>query len=325
MGSASSNVSSIQQSFMTNITQANQLTCQAQSTPTQDNNFVAVSGTTVQGNFVGVGTCANTDASCLIVSNMNNSITNILTASLSQNNQTETDWFNGFQFTADTNYFDMNQSVTNNINQINQSTCAANSAPDLSNNYIYVANTKVKGNFVGVGSKSNASANCSMTNTMKNNTYNQAQADANQSNVIKGMFVSMVGAFTTMIIIIVIAVVILFSITAIAKVGYSKTSKSGAAKPLTLEQQLLAAESLDLSSVPPAEMSPTMAPTISPTITPTMASTSPSTFETFGNLASQFGQSDIGKSLSSSLSSSFQSYSSDVSKSLAASTKAKIK
>lgn len=304
--SASTNISDINQSFMTNITTINQSSCQATSSPYVSGNFIAVTGGVIKGDYTGIDSAANTDASCLIVSNMQNSVTSVLEASLSQNNNTETDWFNGFQFTADTNVFNMYQSTTNNINQINQTTCTANSAPNISNNYQYMANEKVGDDYVGVSSQANATANCAMTNTMKNNVYNQAQANANQSNVIKGMFVSMVGAFTTMIIIVVIAVVILFSIEAVAKVGYSKgghTTQTSTHVP-TLEEELAQLESLDLSSdvlAPSSEGSslaippPVHTPHAPSTPVPHSASAHNSSSNTLSSLLSAASESDLGK------------------------------
>lgn len=262
MASATTNIASIQQSFMNNITQQDQQNCIATVSDSTNNNVVIVNGANIGGNFTGVSSTAKTDATCLMVSNMEDSISNILSATLQQTNTTETDWFNGFQFTADTNVFDISQSVTNNISQINEATCAANTVTSTNDNYVYVTNSKIGGDFIGVTSSANASASCSMTNTMKNTTYNQAQASAKQNNTIKGMFVAMVGAFAAIIGIIVIGVIILFAVGAIGYVGYGAVSSrkygqpSGNGQQSSEDQEIMAAEQLGLtpdvlSSLPP--------------------------------------------------------------------------
>lgn len=223
-GVFSQNIANIQQSFMNNITQNNQQSCQATVSNQANNNVVIVNGATINGNFTGVTTNVSTDASCLMVSNMDDSISNILSASLQQTNTTETDWFNGFSFDSNTNVFDIAQSVTNNISQINQATCSANQVSSTSNNYIYLTNATVNGDFVGVSDTLTASASCSITNAMKNSTYNSAAAVANQTNTDKGMFVTMVGSFAGIIGLIIIIVIILFAVGAIGFVGYEATS-----------------------------------------------------------------------------------------------------
>jgi type IV secretory pathway VirB2 component (pilin) len=251
MASATTNIASIQQSFMNNITQVDQQNCIATVSNSANNNVIIVNGANIKGDFTGVSSTTSTDATCLMVSNMDGSISNILSATLQQTNTSQTDWFNGFQFTADTNSFNINQSITNNISQINEATCSANTTTSVSNNYVYVTNATIGGDFIGVTDTANASANCNMTNTMKSTTYNQAQASATQSNTIQGMFVAMVAAFAAIIGIMVIGVIILFAVGSIGYVGYDvvkKPSQPGELSPeQSEEQQIEAAESLGLT------------------------------------------------------------------------------
>jgi len=254
MGSASTNIANIQQDFMNNITQQSQQSCLAVSTPSSNNNVVIVNGANIGGDFTGVSQTTTTDASCLIVSNMEDSVSTILSATLSQTNTTETDWFNGFQFTADTNQFDLTQSVVNNISQINQTTCSANNSQSSNNNYVYLTNANVGGDFVGVTTSSNASASCTMNNIMKNNTYNQGQAQDAQGNTIKGMFVAMLASFAFIVGIIVIGVIILFAVGALGFVGYGassshKSSSSSSPSQMSKEDQELQ-EASDLGLTP---------------------------------------------------------------------------
>ena len=226
MSTSTHNTADIQQAFMNNITQDDQQNCLATTSNTVTGNIVRIDNSHIKGDFTGVAAVTNTDASCLMVSNMEDTISNILSATITQTNSTSTDWFNGFQFTSDTNTFDLSQSVVNNISQINQQTCSANTTTSTSNNYVYVTNTTVGGDFIGVTSTANASASCSMNNTMKTTTYNQAQATVNQSNTVKGMFATILGAFVLIVGIIVIGVIVIFAFGAIAQVGYHSMSQS---------------------------------------------------------------------------------------------------
>ena len=256
MVSATANIADIQQSFMNNITQDDQQNCTAVSSSTTNDNVVIVNGANIGGDFTGVSNTTTTDASCLMVSNMEDSVADILSATIAQTNKSETDWFNGFQVTENVNEFNLGQTVVNNISQLNQATCSANTTVSNNSNYVYLANAEVGGDFVGVTSSSSASATCSMNNMMKNTTYNQAQANTSQSNTVEGMFVAMVAAFASVVGLIVIAVIILFAVGALGFVGYeassSHKSSSGASPSPVSEtesedQELAEADDLGLS------------------------------------------------------------------------------
>lgn len=242
----STNITNIQQDFMNNILQQNQQNCIVGANSNANNNYVNISGAKIGGNFTGIINTVNTDASCLMVSSMDNSVSSILSATTQQTNTAATDLLSGFA--ALTNVFNVRQSITNNISQINEATCSANSLASSSNNYVYAENAQIKGNFVGVNGGANAKANCTMTNTMKNTTYNQAQASATQSNTAEGIFATMAGAFITVVGLIVIAVIFLYATGSLGYAGYKKSNTGGISEQRQAENaELAAAEQLGLT------------------------------------------------------------------------------
>jgi len=218
MGGSHSNTATINQSFANNITTVDQENCVSNANAQVSGNVLIVSGSTVSGN-VGVIAAATTDASCLMVSAMENNIQDIMKATSTQTNNTSNDWFGGFEWNKDNNTFNLTQSVTNNISQINESTCTGNALASNNNNYVYIHGSTIGGN-VAIASTTDPKANCSMTNMMKNYTYNYVQGDNNQSNTQKGMFVAIVSAICLLIGVIIIGVVILFAVGAIGFTGY---------------------------------------------------------------------------------------------------------
>lgn len=246
MGSNTSNIGEIQQKFMNNITQEDQQNCIATVQSTTNDNVVIVQGATIDGNFTGVSSTVNTDATCLMVSNMEDTVRNMLSATLQQTNEVASDMAGDFSWQNAENKFDINQSVVNNISQINEATCAANTTSSTDNNYVYVSNSKVRGDFIGVSNKANATANCSMTNSMKNTTYNQAQASATQSNTVLGMFVAIAAVIAGVIGVIVFGVIILFAVGAIGYVGY-KGYSGGSSEENPEDQELQAVQELGLT------------------------------------------------------------------------------
>lgn len=256
--SISKNVGDIQQDFMNNIVQQNQQNCVSKANNQANGNVFIIQGGNIDGDFYGIVNTVSTDATCLIVSSMTDSVKNILSATIDQTNSAATDMFNFLSSNKQDNTFNIEQSVTNNISQINEATCAASTTNSASDNYFYVGG-RVGGNFVGATNDASASANCSMTNTMKNYTYNQAQATATQSNTVLGMFATFLATFAFIVAIVVIGTVIMFSTGAFKKTGYENAPQLtqeekdlAAARDLGLTPDLLEA----LTQMPPMSVTP---------------------------------------------------------------------
>ena len=253
MGNFTSNSASITQEFYNNVTQENQESCIVSNTTTAEGNTIIVSGARIDGNFVGVQVASNTDSTCLLSSSMGSTIENILEASLKQTNKTSTDWFNGFQFNKQDNIFNIKQSVSNNIAQINEQTCASNSIVSANNNYIYLNGGTVGGDFIGVDTTSNFKANCAITNAMKNSTYNRAQASSNQSNSVTGMWAALMSVIAALIGLGVVVVIGVASVGGIGAVGYAvhEAKSSGSTGPQSapseLQRDIMAEQQLGIS------------------------------------------------------------------------------
>lgn len=239
MGGFQSNHVSVTQAFYNNITQANQQSCTASSTVSQNGNVIIINGDKINGNFGGVVNDISTDASCTITSAMDNIVQDILQATATQTNKSASDMFGDFSFHGNENNFNVNQFVVNNITQINEATCAASSVVSQNGNYIYVSNSVINGNFLGVSNKSSTNANCVMTNTMKNSTYNSAQSSADQSNSSKGMFVAMAGAIVCVVLMIIVVIGIMFFTGSLKGMG-----AAGANKVKDEQQKLIASNSV---------------------------------------------------------------------------------
>lgn len=220
-GNIQSNTSNIKQDYMNNIVQTNQQSCQSKSVTVANDNIIIVEGAKIKGNFTGVSLGTSTDATCLMTSTMENNVKSILSAVQKQENQANTDLFNdGVLVNKESNTFNLDQTVVNNISQINQTICDAQNIQSTDANYIYLANSSVGGNFIGVSSNSSSKANCSMTNMMKNVVYNQQQASAAQGNKIVGMFAGILGSVVLIIGLIVLILIVMCTISAVSVGGH---------------------------------------------------------------------------------------------------------
>lgn len=268
MGAKQSNLANISQGFYNQIVQQTNQSCIASVSEEQNNNVIIIQGGIIDGNFTGVSATVSCDASCLMVSNMDNTIDNILGAIANQTNQAETDISNVFNSSNQNNTFNVNQTVSNNIAQINNAVCSSSIVQSQNNNYVYTSDETVHGNFVGVNGASNAQANCSMNNNMQSSTYNQAQASADQGNSVVSVFGAIIAAFAMIIFVIVIGVVIMFSVGAVGTIGYEYLKHKGGATGMSASDTAIsAAEALGLSAQDIAEIAGSGSSSSTPTKT----------------------------------------------------------
>lgn len=228
MGSSvTTNTAKAQQEFMTNLLQANQEVCSVNQSVQADGNVLIFQNMHAGDNFTGLNvTSQGTDASCSMVSNMDSTIENILTASLTQIAQADSGIMGGWSKNTVKNNVNIVQTAVNNISQINQSLCTASETVSANNNYEYFSGT-AGNNFVGVNvTAGTTTANCAMTNMMKQATYNQAQGSASQSASYKALIAAVAGTFAGIIGLIVIIVIVLFAVGAI---GYGGVKVTGSA------------------------------------------------------------------------------------------------
>lgn len=230
-GAFSKNLSDIQQNVITNLTQQNSTSCVNTVSATTNNNVLLIEGSTIGGDVIGARQTVSTDVSCVITANMDAQIRSILSATLNQTNKTNNDLFGGFNWSKNTNIFNMRQSIANNIAQINSAVCSSNTLASAQNNFVYIRNANVRGNVVGVEQKVNAKSGCTINNVMKMVSYNQQQADSNQGNTAIGMFAGLFSGIISIITILIIGVVIVFALGAVGYIGYSVFGKSSPPPP----------------------------------------------------------------------------------------------
>lgn len=223
-GNQQTNYVNDSQSVTNNILQLNQQSCIATVQQNVTGNVVYFNGGSIQGNATGIDvTSTSTDATCLISSDMDNNITNILSAIAQQSNSTDSGIFGGLGATKANNTFDVQQSTVNNISQVNQALCQASTINNVVGNYVYYNNTNVGGNFVGISvADTSATANCTMNNYQKNTLYNSEQARSDQSNKKVSALALLIIVIALIIGLVVVGMFVIFGISAIKKSGTGK-------------------------------------------------------------------------------------------------------
>lgn len=188
MGNIFVNSTSINQDFMNNVIQKSSQVCTQTAVQNANGNFVSIVGSTIGGNVIGVNQVLQTDATCMLTSQMGANINSILDAMVNQENKSTTDLFNDFTIGTGINVFKLKQSTVNNVTQINSALCNQVEIQSANSNYIYLASSRVNGNFIGVNQESDAKMQCVMNNTMNMVSYNQETSKSGQGNTTMGIF-----------------------------------------------------------------------------------------------------------------------------------------
>ncbi len=235
MGIVSSVNENITQEYYNNITQVSQQYCQASTTEVQGTSVVIVDGSSIDGDFTGVENAVTTDTSCMMVSYMENNITDILEATLDQSETDETDIFSAFSTTLfSRDKATVEEVITNNIFQINQAVCQASTVESTEGQYVYVTDTDVGGDFIGVSSESDTSANCTMSNVARNVTRNQAKGTSTQDVLDEGMFATFFNSIAAIIgVVIIIAIIAAVAILSIKLLKKPSAEQQQASTPTT--------------------------------------------------------------------------------------------
>lgn len=185
-------------------------------------NTVVISGVDVNGNINLTNQC-EASASCVMQSQLDGQIQNIMSASANQSNITEQlfPFYIGFQNKS--NSITIQENITNNVTQVLQSICQATDNTLVSNNTIVATNSRVGGD-LNITNQGSSNADCTINNLTRISLFNQQTATTNQTakdaNILGVIFIAIV---IILVIGAIIMVVILGPEGISAIVSHSKT------------------------------------------------------------------------------------------------------
>ncbi len=176
------------------------------------------------GDLIGVKqTLVTTNSTCVLTNEMGQIIQNLLESASQQNNEVSTR-FAGFTSNSTINKNDVFQTVSNNLNNISNQYCSINNVEIAQDNLQIIMDSDIKGNVIGVDQTSNPNSNCNLSNVMKIDTYNKAQAETSQGNVVKSPMTILIRALVIIVIIGIIMAICIFLIKPKSKVLPSSQS-----------------------------------------------------------------------------------------------------
>lgn len=238
----------IQQNVKNQIVQRNSAVCQYTCSNIANDDTQIIINDRIGGNLDVFNFKCTTNINCNIAQSSSANLTSILAATVSQKN---TPANGGWGFTLETGITneDYTANTLNQVTQITNSTCLANTTDQISNDYFVMANSEVGGNVAFATSDGNTTGNCMIQNISSMVGYNNTQANSDQNNVDSGMW--------TMIITVIIILVVVGAIVTIFSSGIRGLKGDKASGELTTEQ-------IETIS---SELADTGAPTIDTTIT----------------------------------------------------------
>lgn len=207
MGGAQSNVVDLVQNTKTNILQLSQENCKANCSNYSGDNTIIINGTEIKDNLDFNQQCV-TNVNCIMESQLDNQVQNILSSTIDQEQQTEQSFLD-FTVSAQSNVTVAKQNITNNITQILQSSCTATSSNIRQNDLIVLSNSEIGGS-VDLSQNSSATSQCTMNNLAKQVTFNSEQAKVSQSQKITSVFAIIAIAIVIIIVVVIVAFLFLF-------------------------------------------------------------------------------------------------------------------
>lgn len=183
MGNGTSQSYQLQQQITNDIIQQNQQNCTQLNSSIDDDNSVYVLNSYVGGNVIGASQAVSTDVTCVITSGMSSQVESMLKSTADQGVSDESGLISQalstFQSGTDQS-LDIEQRVINSISQLNTSLCQAAQITSASDNLVYVSNSDVAGDVIGVTTSSDFSSTCSLTNIAKLRVSSDLSSDSKQ-------------------------------------------------------------------------------------------------------------------------------------------------
>jgi hypothetical protein len=221
MGSVQSSTIKSNNQVSNNLIQTSYQSCHIGCHPTQKSNITIINSKT--GNINVDQLCAIDNVQCIMSTNFDASLENILESMASQDNSA----VNGFSinFAGIKQNVDLNQLIENQITQIQTSSCDINEEEVEAVN-MFVLNSQTGDiNMSQKGTISNAL--CNMDNTAKATSYSKATADATQKASVK----TIAGMFIALLVLCIIIIVIVMIVTSTSK---GKSGGGGGNKPINV-------------------------------------------------------------------------------------------
>lgn len=206
------------------ILQSSSESCLGQCTANQSGNEVIISGSKI-GNLNFNQQCP-ASASCIMNSTLDTNVSDIMSAMADQEAVTQLGLLN-MNFSNTSNNLDIQESITNQITQIMQSTCQATSDVNQYDNMIVLKNSTAGD--ISISNSGSATANCTMTNTARAVVFNQQTAKSSQ----KAKRESVLAMIVIAIVIGIIAIGGLVVIFLMSPSGQQAVSKAAGSTPAT--------------------------------------------------------------------------------------------
>lgn len=232
MGSVTSTSSRVVLQAASSATQTSIAKCTIECDQVLSNNTVIIAPGATVGNITFEQLCVIKDASCMINQNIETSITNILNSTVDQASLSTQPLFS-LAFNATKSSSSLDEVISNQIQQLINSSCTISTNQEMNNNYIYVGANATAGDISFVQHSNLSNVECVMDIAAKATAQNEENGNVKQrATTIDG---------TTIIIIAVILVLIIIGLFIFIFIFRRIDSAIPKAKPKPVENSTSAA------------------------------------------------------------------------------------
>jgi len=199
MGSDTSTTSRVTLEVANTVTQTSIQSCKISCNQDQSGNSVIISPGANTGNITFTQVCVIEDATCIINTNIQSEIENILTSTADQTAMS-TQAVLSATYNTTKCVSTMDQLITNEVQQLASNTCTIETNQTMNNNYVYVGTGATTGDISFAQHSTLSNVECIMDATTKSTAYNQETAEVIQKATTINMLVMLFLIFAVVII-----------------------------------------------------------------------------------------------------------------------------
>lgn len=201
MGSSNSSRAKEIQTLNNSIVQSSSETCKATCSNIQNGDSTIISGSVIEGNLNAFSQVCQVDASCVLKNQISTQIQDILESVAKQTQQLDESFLSIFSDTHNKESSTIEQSITNSVTQLLNSSCTATSSNVQSDDIFVLSNSQALSGVIAFSQTGNATSSCTINNISKVKLFNKELAEISQEQRIENIFVAIIALIVAALVI----------------------------------------------------------------------------------------------------------------------------
>jgi len=201
MGSSNSSRATEIQNVNNSIVQESSEKCSATCSNIENGDSTIISGSTIEGNLSAFKQVCQVQASCVLKNQISTQIQDILESVAKQTQRLDESFLSIFSDTHNNESATIEQSITNSVTQILNSSCTATSSNVQSDDIFVLSNSEALSGVIAFSQTGNATSSCTINNISKVKIFNKELAEISQEQRIENVFVAIIALIVAALVI----------------------------------------------------------------------------------------------------------------------------